>query len=92
MASILPKLELFGVNLQVIEVKKLEFDIYFHIYSWKDQILFQQKCYQQLIDSCPGPFWPVFGGNLTNSKNLQDMCKVGIFREIVEKYIMQIYA
>ena len=35
MATILTKLEVLGVNLQVIEVKELEFDIDFKKYSYK---------------------------------------------------------
>ena len=72
-ATALTKLNVLGVKLQVIEVKKLEFDIHFTKYSWKYQIDFHQKCNQQLIDSCPGPFWPFCGENFRNSNILQEM-------------------
>ena len=42
----------------------------------KKQDIFEQKYIQQLLDSCSGPFGPFFGGNFTNSKNLQEMCAV----------------
>ena len=75
---------MLGVKLLVFWVKKSEFVIYFRHIHWKYQIRFQQKCYQQLIDSCLGPFWPVFGGNFTNSKNLQEMCAISDIIDIID--------
>ena len=44
MASTLPKLVVLGVNLEVIEAKELEFDIYFNKYSLKGSNHFEQIC------------------------------------------------
>ena len=63
MASTLPKLELLGVNLQVIEVKELEFDLYFREIFMKVSNSFSTKLNQQLLVSCLGPFGPFFGAN-----------------------------
>ena len=60
-ASSSPKLEVLGVNLQVIEVKELKFDIYFQGIFMKESNSFSTKLNQQLFDSCPGPFGPFFG-------------------------------
>ena len=48
MAIILPKLDMVGVKLQVIEVKKLEFYIDFKKYSMEQSNNFEQTYNQQL--------------------------------------------
>ena len=59
-ATILTELDVLGVKLQVFEVKKPEFFIYFKKYVLQRQKSFDQMCKQQLTAAKSAGHWADF--------------------------------
>ena len=56
----LTELDVLGVKLQVFEVKKPEFFIYFKKYLLQSQKSFEQMCKRQLTAAKSAQIWAVF--------------------------------